>query len=224
MRRDYIYFLTRNERRIRTPNRHMLNYSALSNAPLQGDPYDHVIVPNFIEPVALDAINDNFPKIARPGSFPIGALNGGPAFTQLTEALQGDEMAAIVGEKFSVDLLKHPTMLTVRGHCRERDGKIHRDSGGKLLTVLLYLNGDWTGDGGQLRLLRSADDIEDYGATVPPTAGTLLAFRCTDDAWHGHKPYVGERRSMQLNWVSGRGYLWKESFRHNLSAIVKKFV
>ena len=93
----------------------------------------------------------------------------------------------------------------------------------KLITMLIYLNGDWDEDGGQLRLLRSATDIEDYAATVPPSAGTMLAFRCTDDAWHGHKPYEGERRSMQLNWVSGRGYLWKEAFRHNLSAMIKKF-
>ena len=202
----------------------MLNYSALRDAPLQGDPFDHVIVPHFIVPDALTIINDNFPKINYPGSFPAGSLNGGPAFSALVKTLQSKEMATAIGDKFSVDLGTRPTMLTVRGQCRARDGQIHRDSGGKILTVLLYLNGNWEGDGGQLRLLRSTDDIEDFAATVPPIAGTLLAFRCSDHAWHGHKSFVGERRSMQLNWVRSRGYLWKESFRHNLSAIAKKFV
>jgi SM-20-related protein len=202
----------------------MLNYSALRDAPLQSDPFDHVIVPDFIGPDALATINDNFPTIRHPGSFHSASLKGGPAFGDLTAALQGAEMATFVGEKFSIDLENQPTMLTVRGQCRERDGKIHRDSGGKIITVLLYLNSAWEGDGGQLRLLRSADNLEDYAATVPPTAGTLLAFRCTNNAWHGHKPYQGERRSMQLNWVKERGYLWKEAFRHNLSAIAKKIL
>lgn len=201
----------------------MLNYAAFHDAPLERAPFDHVIVPEFISGDALEEINDNFPEIHQPGSFPVGALEAGPAFRKLTELLQGEELARAVGEKFSIDLADRPTMLTVRGQCRARDGQIHRDSGGKLITMLIYLNGDWDEDGGQLRLLRSATDIEDYAATVPPSAGTMLAFRCTDDAWHGHKPYEGERRSMQLNWVSGRGYLWKEAFRHNLSAMIKKF-
>ncbi|HAA91458.1 MAG: hypothetical protein CMM48_12340 [Rhodospirillaceae bacterium] len=201
----------------------MLNYSAFSDAPLESAPFDHVIVPGFIAGDALAAINDNFPDIRQPGSFPIGALDSGPLFKELTDLLRGDEMARAVGDKFSVDLEDRPTMLTVRGQCRARDGQIHRDSGGKLVTVLLYLNGDWDDDGGQLRLLRSSTDIEDYAATVPPIAGTLLAFRCADNAWHGHKPYEGERRSLQLNWVNSRSYLWKEAFRHNLSAMIKKF-
>tara|TARA_A100001037_G_C15132377_1_gene629337 strand:- start:466 stop:1074 length:609 start_codon:yes stop_codon:yes gene_type:complete len=202
----------------------MLNYSALRDAPLHGDPFDHVIVPNFILPDALAAINNNFPEINYPGSFPASSLSGGPEFAALVETLQGQEMATLMGKKFSIDIGMRPTMLTVRGQCRARDGQIHRDSGGKILTVLLYLNGEWTNDGGQLRLLRSANDIEDYAATVPPVAGTLLAFRCSDNAWHGHKSFVGERRSMQLNWVRSRSYLWKESFRHNLSSMIKKFV
>ena len=200
----------------------MLNFAAFRDAPLERAPFDHVIVPDFITGEALAAINDNFPDIRQPGSFPVGSIPAGPAFHQLSEFLRGEEMARVVGEKFAVDLDGRPTMLTVRGQCRARDGQIHRDSGGKLITVLVYLNGDWDADGGQLRLLRSPTDIEDYAASVPPIAGTLLAFRCSDNAWHGHKPFEGQRRSMQLNWVNGRGYLWKEAFRHNLSAMVKK--
>lgn len=200
----------------------MLNYAAFRDVPLTRAPFDHVIVREFIAADALAAINNNFPDIRQPGSFPVDALAAGPAFRELSEQLQGLEMAQAVGEKFSIDLEDRPTMLTVRGQCRARDGQIHRDSGGKLITVLVYLNGDWNEDGGRLRLLRSPTDIEDYAAAVPPVAGTLLAFRCSDNAWHGHKPYEGERRSMQLNWVTGRGYLWKEAFRHNLSAMIKK--
>ena len=40
---------------------------------------------------------------------------------------------------------------------------------------------------------------------VPPTEGTLLAFRRADNSWHGHKPFAGERRVIQFNWVTSEG-------------------
>ena len=201
----------------------MLNFAAFRDMPLEHAPFDHLIVPNFICDTALADINESFPAIHHPGSFPISALKIDGAFKNCVDQLRGKEFEQAIGEKFSIDLSTQPNMLTIRGQCRAQDGKIHRDSGGKIITVLVYLNGHWDQSGGQLRLLRSENDIEDYTVTVPPVAGTLLAFRCSDNAWHGHKSYVGERRSMQLNWVRGRPYLWREALRHNLSAILKNF-
>jgi Rps23 Pro-64 3,4-dihydroxylase Tpa1-like proline 4-hydroxylase len=114
-------------------------------------------------------------------------------------------------------------MVTVRAHCRARDGQIHTDSKGKLITVLVYLNQSWEADGGRLRLLRSPDDIDDYVAEVPPDEGTLLAFRCSDNAWHGHKSFEGPRRAIQLNWVVDDAYLRREQRRHRISAFFKSF-
>ena len=57
---------------------------------------------------------------------------------------------------------------------------------------------------------------------VAPEAGTLVAFRCGAEAWHGHTPFVGPRRSVQLNWVSDETVLRRELGRHGLSAAVKK--
>ena len=37
---------------------------------------------------------------------------------------------------------------------------------------------------------------------VPPTEGTLLAFRRSNNSWHGHKPFSGLRRVIQFNWVT----------------------
>ena len=201
----------------------MLNFAAFRDMPLEHAPFDHLIVPNFICDTALADINESFPAIHHPGSFPISALKIDGAFKNCVDQLRGKEFEQAIAEKFSIDLSTRPNMLTIRGQCRAQDGKIHRDSGGKIITVLVYLNGHWDQSGGQLRLLRSENDIEDYTVTVPPVAGTLLAFRCSDNAWHGHKSYAGERRSMQLNWVRGRPYLWREALRHNLSAILKNF-
>jgi len=56
---------------------------------------------------------------------------------------------------------------------------------------------------------------------VPPVEGTLLAFRRCETSFHGHKPFTGERRVVQLNWVRGSGFAWRESARHRVSAWIK---
>ena len=71
----------------------------------------------------------------------------------------------------------------------------------KVITVLVYCNEKWDHPDGQLRMLRSKNDIEDYAAQVPPLGGTLLAFRRTGHSWHGHTRFVGERGMVQLNYL-----------------------
>jgi SM-20-related protein len=208
-----------NRRKIRIP---MLNLEALRSVALQREPFDHLVVPGFIGADTLGAIGRDFPTGIGPGSYPLSALRYGPDFRRLCEEIQGDAMGAALGEKFDLPLTDHPTMITIRGQCRATDGKIHTDSAGKLVTVLLYINDGWGEQGGRLRLLRSSDDIEDFSVEVPPDAGTMLAFRCSKNAWHGHKPFEGQRRSLQLNWVRDAGYLRKEQFRHRVSAFFKK--
>jgi Rps23 Pro-64 3,4-dihydroxylase Tpa1-like proline 4-hydroxylase len=112
-------------------------------------------------------------------------------------------------------------MLTVRGMTSAKDGQIHADSRTKLVTVLIYLNSEWTSPGGRLRLLRSADDVEDMAVEVPPVDGNLVAFKVGPNSWHGHPPAEGVRRSVQLNWVTDEGVVRREERRHRLSAAVK---
>ena len=81
------------------------------------------------------------------------------------------------------------------------DGHIHVDHRTKIITMLLYFNENWNTEEGQLRLLRSADDLDDYVVEIAPLGGTMLAFRRSDRSFHGHKPFVGERRMIQLAWV-----------------------
>ena len=93
----------------------------------------------------------------------------------------------------------------------------------KLVSLLLYLNQTWTGEGGRLRLLRSPADMGDFALEVAPEGGTLVAFRCTDNAWHGHLPWVGRRRSVMVNYCVDEAVCLRERRRHRLSAKVKKF-
>ena len=199
-----------------------LNLVAIEQTPLAHDPFDHVVVPGAINDMAMPAINADFPRIDTPGSHPVSTLRYGPAFRAFLDALSDRPFARAMGAKLGMSLEDKPVMITVRGQCRQTDGKIHIDSSGKLVTVLIYLNNAWEAPGGQLRLLRNDHDIEDYAVELPPAAGTLLAFPCTPASWHGHRPFEGERRAIQLNWVRNRPYKWREQTRHAISATLKK--
>lgn len=201
----------------------LIDIDRLRETPLNQDPFDHIIVPGFIRQEALESVHKDYPDVGKPGSFPVSSVTSGPAFGEVLREIQSPEMTAAIEEKFGIDLKGRPTMVTVRDRCRARDGQIHIDSKGKLITVLIYMNPPWEESGGRLRLLRSSDNLEDYAAEVPPNEGTLLAFRCTPDAWHGHKPFEGRRRAIQLNWVVDESYLKREQRRHRLSAFLKKF-
>ncbi|MGD1879486.1 MAG: 2OG-Fe(II) oxygenase [Kiloniellaceae bacterium] len=191
---------------------------------LQRAPFEFLIVPGFLKAEALPAVERDFPTIASGGSFPAPSLKCGAAFNALLEELQGPAVTAAFAEKFGLDLTGHPTMVTLRGQSRAKDGAIHTDSKTKLVTALIYLNSAWESDGGRLRMLNGPDDLENYAAEVPPEAGTLVAFRCGPQAWHGHKPFVGQRRSIQLNWLTDSSVLKRELNRHAFSAWTKKLL
>jgi hypothetical protein len=151
-------------------------------------------------------------------------LQCGPAFLELIRQLEGPEFRHAVERKFGMDLSGRPTMVTVRGHTDETDGRIHTDSTTKLITMLIYFNTAWQDMGGRLRILYSGDDLEHYADEVAPAFGTLLAFRRGDHSWHGHKPFVGERRALQLNWVISEQVKQREQQRHGVSAFFKRIL
>jgi len=201
---------------------HMLDLAALRDTPLNRRPFDYLIVPGFVRPEALAAIHADYPRVDSAGSFPLREVSFGPAFRAFVDTLRGREVEEAFADKFALNLRGRPTMVTVRGRCDSHDGKIHTDSLSKLITVLIYMNAGWEEAGGRLRLLRSAHDLEDVLVEVPPVEGTLVAFRRSDNSWHGHKPFVGVRRVVQLNWVVNRRTAFRETFRHRLSAWVKR--
>jgi hypothetical protein len=201
----------------------LIDLAAFEAAPVKTEPYKYMIVPNFVPADALEEINESFPKITKAGSFPLTSLRGGKVFNQLIDRLEEPELRRLMEQKFSIDLTGRPTMITVRGASRQKDGQIHTDSESKLLTVLIYLNCEWTQEGGRLRLLRSRD-INDYVAEIPPINGTLLAFQRSDKSLHGHLPCEGIRRSVQLNWVRDASVVAGQARRHGLSAFVKSFL
>jgi hypothetical protein len=202
----------------------MLDLATFRARELCRDPFDYLVVPGFVKAEARDAINADFPRLDLPGSFPLGGLRYGPAFAALIEELRGEAVREAFEAKFGIDLSRRPVMFTVRSRCSERDGQIHTDSATKVITVLIYMNPRWEDAGGRLRLLRSGTDLDDYVAEVPPEAGTLICFRRSDNSWHGHKPFNGPRRAIQMNWVNSQKVLRYETTRHRISAVIKRIL
>lgn len=201
------------------------DYAALENAVVATDPFPHAIVPHFIGTQDLRAAVASLPVFGAGGSYPPSALKLSPLIRDLVAELQGPRLRDIIAAKFGLDLHDAPTMLTLRGRTRAQDGRIHRDSVCKRVTVLLYLNVDdtaWTRHEGCLRLLRGEHDIEDYTTEVAPVNGTLLVFPNGMNTWHGHRRYVGVRNTIQLNYMTNDSRARGELRRHRLSALTKR--
>src|SRR6185369_15152723 len=112
-----------------------------------------------------------------PGFFPLGDVPVHGAFAGLMDDLQDRAFSTVVGEKLGLDLVSHPTLITVRKWSAAGDGRIHTDSLSKIATVLIYLNPAWSDTGaGCLRVLRSPRDFNDYATEVSPVIGSMFGF------------------------------------------------
>ena len=184
-------------------------------------PFFHVknALSNFLN--SSDLVKD-FPDIDSGGSFPSDNLKEGD-LKKLVEELEGDEFKDILENKLGVNLKNAEVITTLRGFSRFKDGKIHTDSQSKIVTVLLYLNKNWDNEIGNLRLLKKNNDLDNYIQEISSEYGNLVAFKVTDNCWHGFMPFEGKRLSIQLNYIYPKS-LNMHKIRHKLSASFKKLI
>jgi hypothetical protein len=201
----------------------LLDLGRLRAQPIVRDPYPFVVVSGMLKAGAIKDLSRDFPEIADGGVYPVDILPLGPSMQKLVAEIGGEEFRKAVEEKFGLDLAGRPPMITLRGRSRDKDGRIHRDSDDKVVSLLLYLNEDWPHKTGNLRMLRSPDDLESTVAEVPSTAGTMVIFEVKPNGWHGHHKFVGERRVLMLNYMTGAESHARELKRHRFSAKVKGF-
>ena len=200
----------------------MLNFELIKKAEINSEFYPFFTVQDvFLNKEDHKRITKDFPSIIKGGSFPCDSVSYGKSIQSLIDSLEGDQMRAILENKFQVDLKDKPVVSTFRGYSRMKDGKIHSDSKTKIITVLLYLNENWDESIGLLRMLKEKDNIDNYIIEIPASMGSMVAFKVTNNCWHGFVPFEGKRCSIQLN------YLYKEAlsqhnFRHKLSSFFKK--
>ncbi len=198
-----------------------LNWANIENAPVSQSPYPHFIVEDAIPTVLHDSLVSQFPKLPFPGLVPPKCLTYGEQFDALLKALDSQQLRDIIKAKLGIELTENPTLMTVRGHARQRDGRIHVDTPDKLVTILLYLNHDWVHEAGKLRVLNS-NNMDDYVTEIPPLMGKMFVFKVTKDCWHGHLPLSAARRAIMINYMASPGALKKHEKKHTRSARFKK--
>ncbi|MDE3015722.1 MAG: 2OG-Fe(II) oxygenase [Pseudomonadota bacterium] len=201
----------------------LLNLDVLAAAPPLRDPYPHVLTAGMLSPADMPTLKRDFPDIAKTGFLPLSALQCEGAFADLIAELQGADLAAILSDKLGLELRDKPRMITIRKWSAGNDGRIHNDGEAKIATSLLYLNDTWPeGDGGRLRVLRSNKSFDDTALEVPPIYGTFFAFARADNSWHGHKPFSGERRVVQITWLRSQEDYDRKEKRGKFALLMKK--
>ena len=204
-------------------NLSIIDVNKIYNSKLETSPYEYVVVLDFILQDWKEKLIDAYTKVKAAGSFPLSSVSCSSEFMQLINELNSDAFRHAIEKKFLLDLEGKPTMFTVRGKCRLKDGQVHTDSESKIITVLLYMNPSWENQAaGRLRLLNS-NNIEDIKTELSPNVGTLLIFRRSDHSYHGHLPFEGTRKVIQMNWVTHQKFVDHEQNRHRWSAIFKMF-
>jgi hypothetical protein len=172
-----------------------------------------------------NALLVDFPRYHSAGFFPYEPADCGPSVQALVEEALSPAFADALGRRIGIEGLgAHPALAILCESLNRRHGTLHTDSRSKVASALLYLNESWPhGSAGCLRFLADGDDIE--AMVVPeivPLYGTLVAFARTDDSWHGHLPFEGERRVLQVAWLTSEGELLRKQKRGRFSRWWKK--
>ena len=200
----------------------LIDLDAIKSAEVHRSPYTYIVLSNFLRADAIDDLRRDFPNIQKPGFLTLQDIDMRGAFKTLIEELESDEMAMALSAKLGIDLVPHPRLTTVRRLSQAKDGRIHTDSQSKLATFLVYMNDNWQDDGaGRLRVLRGPDDFDDMAAEISPTMGSAFGFKRADNSWHGHKPFAGERRVVQITWLKDATELERKKKRNGMAQFFK---
>lgn len=206
------------------PSGAVINYDAIRAARVQHDPYDYVMGAASLHEEWIPALSESFPDIKLTGFHPLSQMKVEGAFAKLIDEMEGPEFTAAVSEALGIDLAPYPTLITVRKVSAAHEGNIHCDSESKIATLLIYMNEGWLSPDGRFRVLRSKHDFNDFAAEASPEMGSFAAFRRADHSWHGHTPFAGERRVVQIAWVRSQTDIERKTKRHGLSSFLKKML
>ncbi|MFL5240233.1 MAG: 2OG-Fe(II) oxygenase [Rhizomicrobium sp.] len=198
-----------------------IDYAAIRAADMHHSPYDYMLGKGALRPEWIPALRESFPDIELTGYHPLSQMKLDGAFAKLIAEIQGPEFTAAVSDALGIDLSPYPTLVTIRKISAAHEGNIHCDSESKIATLLIYMNEGWLSPEGRFRVLRNKQDFSDYAAEVSPEMGSFVAFRRADRSWHGHTPFVGERRVIQIAWVRNQADIDRKTKRHDRSSFFK---
>jgi len=190
----------------------------------QHDPFPFLIAKNFLPDTLRGQIAADFPAYTRPGFFPMDDKECGPTVRAIVRNLENPAFADRLGELLGVpNLGSLPSIVTIRKWSKATDGRIHNDGKVKVVTALLYLNETWpdTSDG-CFRVLTDEQSFDHLAAPeVKPLYGYFAAFRRTENSWHGHLPFTGERRVIQIAWLTSLEKKLRKEKRGRFTRLLK---
>ncbi len=188
-------------------------------------PFAFLIACSQLPTAASADLARDFPQYANAGFFPHEEADCGASINRLIAELTSREVADAIGARLGVPGLgDYPHLVTICRALNKRHGTIHTDSKSKVVTALLYLNESWPDiSEGCLRFLNRIDDIDDLVVPeVRPLYGNLVAFRRSDNSFHGHLPHEGERRVIQVAWLTSEEEKLRKTKRGKFSRLFKK--
>lgn len=198
----------------------ILDLAPFRAAPRWDDPYPWTAATGCLRPDALPALRRDFPKLPRPGYHPVDTFTPQGAFARLLAEIEEGALDRAMTEKFGIDLTALPRLVTVRQVSAAHEGRPHTDSASKIATLLLYMHQGWASPDGRIRVLRQ-ESLEDPVAEVAPDEGNIFAFVRSDQSWHGHTPFTGERRVVQVTWLRDASDLERKRRRGKLAWFLK---
>jgi len=204
------------EHRHATATDALLDLWPLRAATRRTDPYPWIAATGCLAAAALPALRRDFPKLPRPGYHPVGQFPMHGAFARLLAEIEQGSLDRVMSEQFGIDFTALPRLVTVQQTSAAREGRPHTDGDRKVATLLLYMHPRWTVPEGRIRVLRSAN-LDDVVAEFPPEEGNVFAFLRGDASWHGHLPFAGERRVLQVAWLRDKEDLERKQRRHRFS-------
>ena len=197
------------------------------DAIVASEPFRFFVARGQLDDAQGDALRADFPRYGSAGFFPYEPADCGPALRGLIDEITAPAFAEALGRKLGIENLgARPAIVTLSDSVNRRHGTLHTDSRSKIATALVYFNQDWPhGSAGCLRFLASGDDIEAMvSPEILPLYGTLAAFARADNSWHGHLPFEGERRVLQVAWLTSEDELRRKQKRGTFSRWFKKLV
>ena len=192
---------------------------------LRHEPFSFMIVENLLAEAARPALQADFPQYPSAGFFPHESADCGPSINALVAEATSAAFADAVGLRLGIESLgQYPILVTICRALNKRHGTIHTDSRSKIATALIYLNESWPDtSAGCLRFLKRADSIDEQVCSeVRPMYGSFVVFKRSDNSFHGHLPFEGERRVIQIAWLTSEDEKLRKTRRGKFSRLFKK--
>lgn len=205
----------------------LLQFDALDSegTHIRHKPFSFMFGEGLLSDSARPVLDADFPQYLGAGFFPHETADCGPSINRLIEELTAPAFADAIGTRLGIESLgRFPTLVTICRALNKRHGTIHTDSRSKIVTALVYLNESWPDtSAGCLRFLNRADSIDDKVCPeLRPLYGNFAAFRRSETSFHGHLPFEGERRVIQIAWLTSEDEKLRKTRRGKLSRLFKK--